>query len=147
MWHTCGVSMRWKIQQGPRAEKRKAKKMREMERGKRSLHGGGDGLVGAGGGDKKYKDSFLLNEMSKNKNSNNNLPDRITVRANRSVGILNKTKMAERRKRGIKNTWNRTYNIWNRIREDGWRAVSRLEKEKIPVWYMDGPECFAWALF
>lgn len=40
--------------------------------------------------------------MSKNKNSNNNLPDRITVRANRRVGRLNKTKMAEQRKRGIK---------------------------------------------
>lgn len=51
--------MRWKIQEGPVAEKRTAGKMRKMECGKSSLHGGGDGLVGAGEGDKKYKDSFF----------------------------------------------------------------------------------------
>lgn len=43
----------------------------------------GNELVGAGEGDKKIqRDSFFLNKMSKNKNSNN-LPDRITIRANR----------------------------------------------------------------
>lgn len=51
----AGVSMRWKIQEGPVAEKRKAEKMRKNVVWKKIFTWRGDGLVGAGEGDKKFK--------------------------------------------------------------------------------------------